>query len=136
METVADAMLRHPTVHPVDLTVGEARSVLDARPKTRVLLLVDEGMLVGAVTRDDLARASDDAERAIGYGSLDGRPRGAASPRDTPRARMASVRRGGGVGPDGRLLGLLCLKRSGEGFCTDDGVAQMRAERGALEPHA
>ena len=33
------------------------------------------------------------------------------------------------VAEDGRLLGLLCLKRSQSGFCTDDGVAQMRRSR-------
>jgi hypothetical protein len=32
------------------------------------------------------------------------------------------------------LLGLLCLKRSRTDFCTDEGVAAMRAERTATTP--
>jgi hypothetical protein len=38
------------------------------------------------------------------------------------------------VSPSGLLLGLLCLKRSFTGFCTDDGVARMRRERGSGPP--
>lgn len=133
---MADSMLRHPTVHPVDLTVGEARSVLDARPKTRVLLLVEHGMLVSVVTRDDLAGADDDAALAITFGSLDGRTVAPDAPIDTTREQMARERRVAVVAADGRLLGLLCLKRSGAGFCTDEGVAQMRRDRAALGPPA
>jgi hypothetical protein len=33
------------------------------------------------------------------------------------------------VEPDGTLVGLLCLKQSGSGFCTDAGVAAMRRSR-------
>ena len=41
METVGSAMLRHPTVHPADLTVGEAQAVFAARAKTHLLVLVE-----------------------------------------------------------------------------------------------
>jgi hypothetical protein len=55
---VADAMLRRPTVHRADLTVGEARGAFDASPKTQLLLLVTQGMLLSTITRGDLMSVS------------------------------------------------------------------------------
>jgi CBS domain-containing protein len=129
--TVADAMLRHPTVHPADLTVGKARAVFEASPKTRLLLLVADGVLVSTLTRDDLEAADDPTTPAAGLGTLEDRCVSPDLPLDP--TREALVREGrprlAVVAEDGRLLGLLCLKRSQSGFCTDDGVAQMRRSR-------
>ena len=56
--------------------------------------------------------------------------RAAVAAEDARRAMQASGdRRLAVVEDDGRLLGLLCLKRSGDGFCTDAGVAERRAAR-------
>jgi CBS domain-containing protein len=129
--TVGEAMLRRPTVHAADLTVGAARAAFDASPKTHLLLLVRDGVLVGTLTRDDLAVAADPAGPAAGLGSLTGRtvapdvPLAAALDLMTERG----LRRLAVVDASTRLLGLLCLKRSRTGFCTDEGVAGMRAAR-------
>lgn len=126
-QTVDDAMLRHPTVHAADLTVGAARAVFDASPKARLLLLTDDGMLVSTVARDDLHTAADPAGPAAELGSLTDRTVAPDVPLATAYDLMAGgLRRLAVVDASGRLLGLLCLKRNLTGFCTDDGVAAMR----------
>lgn len=133
-------MLRRPTVHPPDLTVAEARAALAASPKLRLLLLVRDGVLVGALDRDDLAGPAGQAPTttaartpAAALASLVGRTVGAAAPLDETREAMVRTgrRRLAVVDDDGRLLGLLCLKRSQDGFCTDEGVAELRRARAA-----
>lgn len=131
MTTVRDAMLRHPTVHPADLTVGQARTVFEEHRKTHMLVLVADGVLTSTVTRADLERDVDVDAPAATVGSLTGRT-------VTPDDQVEHVhrdmlirghRRVAVVDDQMRLLGLLCLKRSRSGFCTDEGVAAMRAER-------
>lgn len=132
-ETVADAMLRHPTVHPADLTAGEAREIFEARPKTHLLLLATDDVLVSTLTREDLA-TGDDSVPAVSLGTLDGRTTSPDVPVDDLRTAMTTsgLRRIAVVDADRGLLGLLCLKASLTGFCTDDGVREMRASRRAL----
>jgi len=129
--TVGDAMLRHPTVHPVDLTVGEARAAFDASPKTHLLLLVGDGVLASTLTRADLVAAADAAGPAVGLGSLVGRIVGPEALLAPTKERMTreGCRRLAVVDPSLQLLGLLCLKRNRTGFCTDRGVAAMRDAR-------
>lgn len=124
-------MLRHPTVHRADLTVREARSVFAAGAKTRVLLLVTGGRLVSTVVREDLDPGADPAAAAANAGTLTGRCVAAdALLEDTFQAMLREgQRRLAVIEPDGTLLGLLCLKQSRSGFCTDEGVAAMRASR-------
>lgn len=132
MRTVRDAMLHHPTVHAADLTVGQARAAFVASPKTHLLLLVRDGRLLATVTHDDLESA-DAAALAISVGTLAGRT--LAPDDDLPPVQDGMTRIGqrrlAVVDADGRLLGLLCLKASLTGFCTDEGVAAMRRERAA-----
>ena len=129
--TVGDAMLRHPTVHPAELTVREARSAFDASPKLRVLLLVRDDLLVSMIAREDLSRAEDPSAAVAEVGTLDGRCVAADAPLEATFDAMvrSGRRRIAVVEPDGKLLGLLCLKRSQSGFCTDKGVAAMRRSR-------
>jgi CBS domain-containing protein len=133
METVRSAMLRHPTVHAPDLTVGEAQAVFAARQKTHLLVLVEHGVLVSTVVRDDVEGRTDPATPARDVGTLAGRTVPADLPLGELQEQMVTtgLRRLAVVDDDRRLLGLLCLKRSRTGFCTDEGVAAMRAERAA-----
>ena len=133
METVGSAMLRCPTVHRPDLTVGEARTVFEASPKTHLLVLVEDGVLVSTLVRADLEQLGDPDAPARDAGSLVGRTVAVDAPLEPLRASMAGsgLRRLAVVDDERRLLGLLCLKRSRTGFCTDEGVAAMRAERRA-----
>jgi CBS domain-containing protein len=133
--TVGDAMLRHPTVHSAELTVREARSAFAASAKLRVLLLVRDGLLVSVVAREDLSGTEDPSAAVADVGTLDD---GACVAADAPlEATFEAMVRSGRrrlavVEPDGRLLGLLCLKASRSGFCTDAGVAAMRRSRARL----
>lgn len=131
--TVGDAMLRHPTVHGTGLTLGEARAIFAARPKTHLLLLVDDGVLVSAVDRDDVPADLADATPAATVGSLEGRTVSPGVLLEPTREEMIArgARRVAVVAPDMHLLGLLCLKRRLTDFCTDEGVAAMRRERAA-----
>lgn len=136
--TVADAMLRNPTVHPADLTIGAARAAFGASPKLHMLLLAHDGVLVSTVVRADVDGDIDPAALAADAGSLDGRtvtPGTLLAPAHADMRRRG-VRRLAVVDGSARLVGLLCLKRSLAGFCTDDGVAEMRRARGNGEAGA
>lgn len=133
METVGDAMLHHPTVHDASLTVAEARAVFASSPKTHLLLLVRGERLVGALSRDDVEDAPEasGATTATTISSLEGRTTTPDVPVGPLREAMAGtgMRRIAVVDDEMHLLGLLCLKASLEGFCTDEGVAEMRQSR-------
>lgn len=131
--TVGDAMLRHPTVHPVGLSIGEARAFFAAHPKTHLILLADGTRLVSTLTRTDLDAAHhlDDDTPATRAGRLEHRTVSPDVPLAPTREEMVATgqRRVAVVGPEMELLGLLCLKRRLTDFCTDEGVASMRRER-------
>ncbi|KXP06434.1 CBS domain-containing protein [Tsukamurella pseudospumae] len=129
--TVAEVMLRRPTRHTADITVGAARAALEESPKFHLLLLVHDGVLVGTLDDGDLAAHADEASPARDLASRDGRTVGPAAPADPVRQdmRTTGIRRLAVVDEGMRLLGLLCLTASGSGFCTDDGVDEMRRAR-------
>lgn len=129
MPTVADAHLRTPKVHGPDVSVGAAR-VFFLDGHVHALLLVDRGVLVAVVERADLDGAPDGA-RARPLGTLADRV--AAPDDDLEQTRLAMARRAqrrlAVVDADGALLGLLCLKRHGRGFCSAADVAARDADR-------
>ncbi|BDH58513.1 hypothetical protein MTP03_34520 [Tsukamurella sp. PLM1] len=132
--TVNDVMLRRPTVHPADVTIGAARAALEAAPKLHLLLLIRDGRVIGTLDRGDLsdpALAGDSP--ALALAELDGRTVAPDVPAERLRKDMLAtgIRRLAVVDDEMRLLGLLCLKSSGTGFCSDDGVADMRRARSA-----
>ncbi|MEQ3551914.1 CBS domain-containing protein [Pseudonocardia nematodicida] len=124
-------------VHTFPKTCGPATTVRSAREffandHVHALLVVNGTVLVAVVERDDLDGAADDAPVAP-LGRLGDR---VAHPDDDLRATWdamagAGRRRVAVVDAGGLLTGLLCLKRSGRGFCSDDGV-RARAEERAL----
>lgn len=128
--TVAAAMLPLPKVCPPGLTVAGARALfLDDH--VHALLVVDAGVLLAVVERPDLVDARPDAP-ARAHGRRDGRVVGphedlAATGRDM----VLAGRRRLAVADEHRvLLGLLCLKRSGRGFCSQADVDARARERG------
>ena len=132
---VTGLMLRSPIVLAGSEPLDEVRRVFDSSHVHMVLLTrsgrVGEALL-GTLVRGDLPPAADrPAGTALTHARLEGRTVGAATPAEDARRAMnaAGDRRLAVVDSDGRLLGLLCLKRSGDGFCTDAGVASRRAER-------
>ena len=128
-------MLRSPIVLAASEPLDEVRRVFDSTHVHMVLLTASGRVgerLLGTLVRGDLPPAGVEADStALAHARLEGRTVGAgASAEDARRAmHAAGDRRLAVVDRDGRLLGLLCLKRSGDGFCTDAGVASRRAER-------
>jgi CBS domain-containing protein len=139
LRTAAEAMLTTPARHPLSATVGEIRDFFRDDHVHAALIVSPAGYLEAVVERDDIAeyRALDAA--AAPLGRLAGRT---VLPGDSlaevHRAMTAAGRRRAAVtSADGRLLGLLCLKASRAGFCSDQDVrARALGEADLLSPAA
>ena len=130
-DRVADAMLIAPKVCSSETRVDDLRDLFED-DHVHCGLVVDGSRLVSVVERSDLVGAPGDAT-ASRFGRLEGRTAAADADLASVHERMLAgrVRRLAVVGAAGELLGLLCLKNSGTGFCTEDGVAARAAERRA-----
>jgi CBS domain-containing protein len=122
-------MVTAPTTHRAGATVGELRAFF-ADDHVHVALLVDNSVLLGAVERSDLDHELGERIPALPLARLDGRT---VSPHETAEAARRDMRRAGRrrlavTTREGELLGLLCLKKTGDRFCSDRDVASRRAE--------
>lgn len=126
--SVGDVMIRHPKVLAPDATVREVRAVL-RDDHVHMVLLVSDGLLHGTLVREDLM-AAPGGDRALELSRLVGRTVGPDAPAELVRQRLVGggLRRLAVVDRQGRLLGLLCLKRRQTGFCGDADVAARAAE--------
>jgi CBS domain-containing protein len=129
--TVADAMVRRPKSFPLDAAVREALAAFE-NPHVHMLLLTDGRTLNGTIIRSDLTPALSGAAPLVELARLAGRTASAEAPLTSVRERMIKQRqrRLAVIDPDRTLLGLLCLKRTLTGFCTDDGI-EARARDGS-----
>lgn len=134
MRTVAEVMVRHPKLCREDATVGDIRQLF-ADDHVHAALIVSGSRLVTVIERADLGLEATDSTAAARLGGLNGRVIAPTAPADAVLRQMIadSRRRLAVIGPDKRLLGLLCLKRSGTGFCSDENVRQRQAERDAKD---
>ncbi len=126
---VADAMHRFPKLCAPHATIADLR-VLFLDRHVHAALLVADGRLLTVVERGDLTGAADERP-ALALGRLEGRTIEPAADLEDTRQRMVAgqIRRLAVVDRQRRLLGLLCLKRSGLGFCSDADVAERAAGR-------
>ena len=129
-ETVGEVMLRRPKRLPADATVGDVRALLTDE-HVHMVLLVRRRRLAGTVIRADLDDAVQPHEDALALARLDQRTVTPDTSLDEAHARMlaAGQRRRAVVDHHGHLLGLLCLKRTLDGFCRDRDVAAREAAR-------
>jgi CBS domain-containing protein len=125
-----DVMVCSPKVYGPSLTVGELRAAF-ADDHVHMLLVVDGSRLVGALVRGDAPESAASVEPALPFATLAGRTVDPTTRADVVRAEMVAtgVRRLAVVDDDGTLLGLLCLKRHLDGFCSDADVASRAAGR-------
>jgi len=128
--TVASFAIRNPK------TTSPTASVQDMWDLFRddhvhMALLTDGDHLVGCVTRGDLAGAPVSAP-AVSVASIHGRTVGAAQPIAAAWKilKQAGARRLAVIDEDDRLVGLLCLKHSRAGFCTDVDLEARAREHG------
>jgi hypothetical protein len=134
--TAAEAMITTAVRHPLSATVGELRDFFRDDHVHAALIVSPAGYLEAVVERDDIAGCPALDAAAAPLGRLTGRtvPPGARLS-DLHRTMIATGRRRTAVtSADGRLLGLLCLKASQRGFCSDQDV-RARA-RDKAEPTA
>jgi CBS-domain-containing membrane protein len=129
--TVTEAMITDVKVSNARTTVRELWELF-ADDHVHAAVIVENGVLLTVVVRTDLAGNHHDAAAAR-LGSLRGRV--VAADANLEQARQHLLTSGGRrlavVAADGRFCGLLCLKRSRQGFCSDVDV-RVRAGR---HPH-
>jgi CBS domain-containing protein len=124
LRSVAEVMLRTPVRHPLSATVREIRDFFRDDHVHAALIVSPAGYLKAVLERDDIAECQALDTAAAPLGRLAGRtvPAG-ASLAGVRQAMTATGRRRVAVtSADGRLLGLLCLKASRAGFCSDHDV--------------
>jgi CBS domain-containing protein len=132
---VGDSMLRRPKVLGASATIAEVDRLLDDDHVHAALLTDDLGVLITVLERADLG-GSDLSLPAATSGTLAGRTVQASVELVTAWAAMtrAGRRRLAVVDEDGVLVGLLCLKRTGRGFCSDVDVHSRAAARHRDQP--
>jgi predicted transcriptional regulator len=125
---VADAMVTSPTLHGPQTTVGELRAFF-RDDHVHAALLVNGEDLIGVIERADLEAELSDDMPAAEIATTEGRTiQSDARAGDTLRAMKRTNRRRLAVIDDqGALLGVLCLKASGFGFCSDSDVRRRSA---------
>jgi CBS-domain-containing membrane protein len=130
-DRVADHMATVHTTHGAGTTVAEVREYL-ADDHVHMALIVDpDGRLLTAIERADLDLGLPGDRPARGLGTLRGRTVGPADRVGplTELLRREGRRRLAVVDERGRLVGLLCFKRSGTGYCSDEGILARARER-------
>ncbi|MDT3445646.1 MULTISPECIES: hypothetical protein [unclassified Pseudofrankia] len=128
---VADAMLREPELHGPGTTVGQLREFFED-DHVHAAVVVDAGRrLLAVVERADLAAGGPARDLATTAGRCEGRTVAASADLITvwEAARAAGRRRLAVVDEAGTLLGLLALKRTGLGFCSEADVLARREDR-------
>lgn len=132
--TVADAMLRAPKVCGPATTVAHVHEIF-RDDHVHTVLIVDGDELLAVVERPDIGSTPHHA-LARSTGQLHGRVTSPdADLRDVWRDMTDRRRRRLAVIDDHHQLhGLLCLKRTGIGFCSDSDVRERATERARLEP--
>jgi CBS domain-containing protein len=124
LRTAADAMLTIPARHPLDVTVREVHEFFGDSHVHAALIVSPAGHLAAVVERDDIANSQSSDTAAVLLGRLAGRTvaAGASLTEVHQTMKAAGRRRAAVTSYDGRLLGLLCLKASQAGFCSDQDV--------------
>lgn len=122
-QSVYDVVVRLPKTLGPAATVGDARLALED-DHVHMLLITEAGRLLGTLVRHDLPPPVDDSKPAVEHSALTGRTIDPATSVEEARRILLShgERRRAVVTTDGHLLGLLCLKRSRAGFCSDGDV--------------
>ncbi|HEY3922191.1 MAG TPA: hypothetical protein VGL76_08765 [Gaiellaceae bacterium] len=126
MSCVGEVMVTCPTVHGASATVGQLRTFFSDHVHAALLVNGDE--LVGVVERTDLTADLGDETPARLVAMLEGRTVDPGASKDSILESMnnTATRRLAVVSAEGVLLGLLCLKASGLGFCSDADVRSRR----------
>lgn len=111
-------MLRHPKTLPAGASIDDSRAAL-GDDHLHMVLLTDGSTLVGTVTRDDLPQPGVVDAAAIWSRLADRTVQPDASAAAIEQMLVHhGLRRVAVVDAAGSLLGLMCLKQRGSGFCS------------------
>jgi hypothetical protein len=126
---IADAMVTIPKMHDDATSVAELCEFF-SDDHVHAALIASGQRLVSVVERGDLIGAPPSLSAAP-FGRLAGRTVNFDDDLGRVYFEMlrTSRRRLAVIGPSGDLVGLLCMKRSQSGFCSDQDVACRAAER-------
>jgi CBS-domain-containing membrane protein len=132
---VSDVMVTGPKVYGPESTLEEIRALFSDDHVHIALVVATDGRLITTIERADLAATTSSSTAIAGLGTLVGRTVGPSYPVDAATAVLLGEgrRRLAVVDHSGRLLGLLCLKRDGKGYCSDDGIRARANEFRLLE---
>jgi CBS-domain-containing membrane protein len=125
---VADVMITRPKTHGLDTGIEDIRAFFANDHVHMALIVATDRRLVTTIERPDLAGSSPALSRAAELGTLAGRTADPAQPLDAVTGMLLRERRRRLAVVDGcgRLLGLLCLKKDGTGYCSEDNIRQRR----------
>jgi hypothetical protein len=127
---VADAMITCPKTHGLNAGLEEIRAFLEDDHVHVALVVAEDGRLVTTIERSDLPAPSSAPVSLAELGTLVGRITGPTQDLDAATAVLLSQgrRRLAVVDDSGLMLGLLCLKKSGTGYCSDENVRERADE--------
>jgi CBS domain-containing protein len=127
---VRGAMVTLPKTHERGTPLEDIQ-VLFEDDHVHMALIVSDGRLITTIERADLVDTLPTSTPAECAGTLVGRTVSPDRSLDEVTAVLqeTGVRRLAVVDDSGGLLGLLCLKRDGSGYCSDEGVRERAAER-------
>jgi CBS domain-containing protein len=135
---VFDAMVTCPMTHPPDCGVEAIRAAFENDHVGMALIVGTDGRLVTTIERPDLGPTASSSTPVSDLGTLTGRTVGPVASLDAVTAKLLREgrRRLAVVDDSGRLLGLLCLRRDGTGYCSDQGIRARENERRRTEATA
>jgi hypothetical protein len=124
---VADAMISCPKTHYLGTTADEIRAFFEDDHVHMALIVRTDRRLVTTIERADLSAGPPVLTLAAEFGTLTGRTAGPGQKLEAVTAGLLRERRRRQAVVDdcGRLLGLLCLKKDGSGYCSDDNIRQL-----------
>lgn len=130
--TVAQVMVSRPKTLSAAATLADVREAFSDDHVHLALIVGDGNVLRSTVTRQDLEAATSrgvpDSRPAAEVGLVEGRTIDAGTDAEFALRMLtgATERRRAVIDGQNRLLGLLCVKRSGRGFCGDSDVEARR----------
>lgn len=129
-QRVEDSMISTPVVLDASATIAAVQRLLDDDHLHAALLTDSRGVLITVLERADLGGLDPDLP-AVSRGALAGRTVHASAELAAAWIEMSRTgrRRLAVVDDSGVLVGLLCLKRTGRGFCSDLDVAARATSR-------
>ncbi|WP_158812348.1 CBS domain-containing protein [Streptomyces fulvoviolaceus] len=132
---VAEVMVTCPKTLEPDSRVEDLRSLFDDDHVHMALVVAADGRLITTIERPDIHEAASHSAAVTEFGTLVGRTVPASYPLDAATSAMKNKarRRLAVVDDFGRLLGLLCLKRDGNGYCSNEGI-RARAHSAGVHP--